>query len=126
MATTEHGTARAREGYTAEVNSSFPEPQSAGRNGSENHGMNSPVDVADQVEFTHQGLTAKTAGLELRLVGPGQERRAVAHFRRAVALCEVVVDLLTITLAVVLGYFIYDHSDLGKHIYYAPRIVLAV
>lgn len=57
---------------------------------------------------------------------PGQRRIAAAHFRRAIVFCEVIADLLTITLAVVLGYFIYDSLRLGRHIYYPIGTVLAL
>ena len=57
---------------------------------------------------------------------PGQRRIAAAHFLRAIVFCEVIADLLTITLAVVLGYFIYDSLRLGRHIYYPIGTVLAL
>src|SRR5919109_2696207 len=79
-----------------------------------------------EIEKPVQVQDAQASTLQLRLVEPAQERRAVAHFRKALALCEVFVDILTITMAVILGYVIYDLSDFGKHIYYAPRVVLAI
>lgn len=51
---------------------------------------------------------------------------ATGHFRRAVLLCEVGADLLTVVLAVILGYVIYGALPLGKHLYYSSRTVGAV
>ena len=59
----------------------------------------------------------------LHVPAPGQRRGKVAHFRLATVLCEVVADLLTITLAVSLGYFIYDFFRLGKHVYYPTSTI---
>ena len=53
-------------------------------------------------------------------------RQAAANFRRAIVTAEIVADLATITLAVVLGYAAYDLLELGKHIYYPARTVAAV
>ena len=61
----------------------------------------------------------------LRLVEPPRKSAAV-HFRRAVLLCEVTGDLLTVTLAVVFAYFIYGASPLGKHIHYQGKTILTV
>jgi exopolysaccharide biosynthesis polyprenyl glycosylphosphotransferase len=55
---------------------------------------------------------------------PNQKRSTAAHFRLATVFCEVVADLLTITLAVALGYFIYDSLRLGKHLYYPITTVI--
>ena len=54
----------------------------------------------------------------LHVPAPGQRRGKAAHFRLATVFCEVVADLLTITLAISLGYFIYDFFRLGRHLYY--------
>jgi exopolysaccharide biosynthesis polyprenyl glycosylphosphotransferase len=55
---------------------------------------------------------------------PGPRRGAGVHFRLATVFFEVVADLLTITLAVTLGYFIYDSLRLGKHLYYPTSTVM--
>jgi exopolysaccharide biosynthesis polyprenyl glycosylphosphotransferase len=62
----------------------------------------------------------------LRLVEPAEKSSAAVHFRRTVLLCEVLADLLTVTLAVVLAYFIYGVSPLGRHIHYHGRTILTV
>src|SRR4029077_15532310 len=66
----------------------------------------------------------ETIALDLRLVKPDERRNAGAHFRGAISLCEVAADLLTITSAVALGYFVYDFLGIGKHIHYEPHAVL--
>jgi hypothetical protein len=60
------------------------------------------------------------------LFGLVQKRGAAARFRRAIVLAEAVADLLTVTLAVMLGYFIYNAFGFGKHVHYPLRTVLAV
>jgi exopolysaccharide biosynthesis polyprenyl glycosylphosphotransferase len=51
-------------------------------------------------------------------------RGARVHFRVATVLFEVAADLLTITLAITLSYFIYDSFRLGKHLYYPTSTVM--
>jgi exopolysaccharide biosynthesis polyprenyl glycosylphosphotransferase len=60
----------------------------------------------------------------LPLPAPERKRGTAAHFRLATVLCEVFADLGTITLAVTLGYFIYDSLRLGKHLYYPISTVM--
>jgi exopolysaccharide biosynthesis polyprenyl glycosylphosphotransferase len=62
----------------------------------------------------------------LRLVEPPGKSSAAVHFRRTVLVCEVLGDLLTVTLAVVLAYFIYGTSPLGRHIHYHGKTILTV
>jgi exopolysaccharide biosynthesis polyprenyl glycosylphosphotransferase len=57
---------------------------------------------------------------------PVEGRSTAAHFRRAIAPCEIAADLLTITSAVTLAYAIYHAAGLGRHIYYPFRATLAV
>jgi FlaA1/EpsC-like NDP-sugar epimerase len=60
---------------------------------------------------------------------PGQpfpSRGVASQFRRAMALCEIAADFVTITAAVILGYLIYGASGLGRHLYYPLSAVLAV
>lgn len=66
---------------------------------------------------------ASTPAAEVRFRQPGKRRSTPAHFRLAIVLCEIIADLLTITLAVTLGYFIYDSLRLGKHLYYPTSTV---
>jgi exopolysaccharide biosynthesis polyprenyl glycosylphosphotransferase len=62
----------------------------------------------------------------VRLVEMGERRTAAAHFRRAVVGCEAVADVLTIILAVLLGYAAYSSLALGKHIHYPTHAVLGL
>jgi hypothetical protein len=71
-----------------------------------------------------QSSSNKSARVALRVVEPPKGSSAAAHFRRVVLLCEVMGDLLTVTLAVVLAYVIYGESALGKHIHYQGKTVL--
>jgi exopolysaccharide biosynthesis polyprenyl glycosylphosphotransferase len=73
-----------------------------------------------------EATTSGPIRLDSLLPEPGPRRITAVHFRRAVVLCEVVADLLTITLAVATGYFIYDSFQLGKHIYYPTGTIVAL
>jgi exopolysaccharide biosynthesis polyprenyl glycosylphosphotransferase len=64
--------------------------------------------------------------VDLRLIESGAKGSAASKFRRAIILCEVVADLLTIALAVCLGYVVYDALAVGKQIHYPARAVSAV
>ena len=67
---------------------------------------------------------AAVADVELRQ--PLAPRQSAANFRRVIVTVEMVADVLTITLAVALGYAAYEFLELGKHIYYPPRTVIAI
>jgi exopolysaccharide biosynthesis polyprenyl glycosylphosphotransferase len=60
------------------------------------------------------------------LLETGGRRSAAAHFRRAIVACEAAADLLTIILAVLLGYVVYSQLALGKHIHYPTHAVLGL
>jgi exopolysaccharide biosynthesis polyprenyl glycosylphosphotransferase len=62
----------------------------------------------------------------LGLLGVIQKPGAAARFRRTIVWSEAVADLLTVTSAVMLGYFIYNTFGFGKHVHYPLRTVLAV
>jgi exopolysaccharide biosynthesis polyprenyl glycosylphosphotransferase len=62
----------------------------------------------------------------LRLVEPADRSSAAVHFRRIVLVCEVIGDVLTVTLAVLLAYVIYGESGLGKQIHYSAKTILTV
>ncbi len=55
-----------------------------------------------------------------------EKRTAAAHFRRGIAFFEAATDLVTVTLAVVIGYLAYYNLQLGKHIQYPIRSVFGV
>src|SRR5580704_14119596 len=69
---------------------------------------------------------AKSLAADLRLVQKDKSRSAAGHFWRAVVLCEVVADFLTIICAVIAGYIIYNSFALDRHVYYPAGTVLAV
>jgi exopolysaccharide biosynthesis polyprenyl glycosylphosphotransferase len=64
--------------------------------------------------------------IKLNLVDVAGKRGAAARFRRSIAALEVVVDLLTVTLVVAIGYLSYYDLDFGKHIHYQLRTVAGV
>jgi exopolysaccharide biosynthesis polyprenyl glycosylphosphotransferase len=66
----------------------------------------------------------KQSTREIVAPSPRHKRTNAAHFRLAIIVCEVTADLLTITLAITLGYFTYDSLRLGKHLYYPTSTVL--
>src|SRR5450432_4168618 len=53
-------------------------------------------------------------------------QNAATRFRRAVMACEIFADLVTITLAVVSGYAIYESFYLGKHVHYEVQTLLTL
>src|SRR5712692_10167108 len=55
-----------------------------------------------------------------------EKRTAATHFRRGIAFFEAATDLVTVTLAVVIGYLAYYNLQLGKHIQYPVRSVFGV
>jgi exopolysaccharide biosynthesis polyprenyl glycosylphosphotransferase len=82
--------------------------------------MHSSVGVSKAQEESRNILIESVTGQ------PVARHGAAAHFRRAIALCEIAADLLTIAAAVTLGYVIYDATGLGRHIYYPFRAIWAV
>jgi len=72
--------------------------------------------------------TSPDAGLtaELSLVEVAQKSRTAEHFRIGIAFAEAVIDLLTVSLVVVVGYLAYYHLRLGKHIQYPLTAVFGV
>ncbi len=84
--------------------------------------MHSSVGVR-QVRDT---LPGKLPSGDLHVIQPSERQTAAVRFRRIIALCEVIADLLTITAAVSLGYAIYDAFGLGKHVYYPAKAVVAL
>lgn len=83
--------------------------------------MHSSVELRKSTQIADQTLS-----FPLQAVEPGQRRRgAAANFRRIIVACEIVADLITITLGVRLGYVAYDVLAIGKHIYYPAHVVWA-
>jgi exopolysaccharide biosynthesis polyprenyl glycosylphosphotransferase len=62
--------------------------------------------------------------LGLHLARPAEGRNTAAHVRQAIGVCEVVIDLVTIAAAIVASHAVYVYAQLGKQIYYPPRVVL--
>src|ERR1700730_580850 len=73
-----------------------------------------------------QESPGEAPAVDLRLVETGERRTAAAHFRSSMVACEAVADLLTIILAVLLGYVTYSSLALGKHIHYPTNAVLGL
>jgi len=73
-----------------------------------------------------QPLPGEASLIDSRVVETKERRAAASHFRQAVVACEAMADVLTIILAVVLGYAIYSSFALGKHIHYPTHAVLGV
>ena len=73
-----------------------------------------------------QDSPPKVPAVDLRLAQPDSRRRAAAYFWRAVVLCEIAADFLTIICAVIAGYLVYNSLALGNHVYYPARTVAAV
>ena len=71
-------------------------------------------------------LTSEIPFVDLRVLETGERRNSASHFRRAVVACEAVADVLTIILAVLLGYIIYSSFSLGRHIHYPTHAVLGL
>ena len=71
-------------------------------------------------------LPGEIPAVDPRLVDTSERRTAAAHFRSAIVACEAAADLLTIVLAVLLGYVGYSSLALGKRIYYPIHAVLAL
>ena len=71
-------------------------------------------------------LAGELSVSDFSVARPSERQTAAIRFRRAIVLCEVIADLLTITAAVGVGYVIYDKLELGKHIYYSARAILAL
>jgi exopolysaccharide biosynthesis polyprenyl glycosylphosphotransferase len=62
---------------------------------------------------------------ELQLIKAPTKGIAAANFRLLIVIFEILADLLTIALAVRLGYFIYMASSVGKHFYFSQRVIWA-
>ena len=83
--------------------------------------MHSSVELPkSQQEGTEQALIA-----DLQLVKPAANGHAAANFRRIIAACEVFADLMTITVTIRLGYFIYSSTAIGKHVQFPARLIWA-
>ena len=78
-------------------------------------------------KVTQEAIHAFGEGMPAQLQMVAQTRQnAATHFRRAVMICEIVADLVTITLAVVAGYAIYETLYLGKHVHYEMQTLLTL
>lgn len=70
--------------------------------------------------------TPETLPLDLRVVTAARRPPNNDAFGRTVVFGEVVADLVTVTCSVILGYAVYRHFSLGRHLYYGSRTILAV
>jgi len=93
-----------------------------------------PPSVTEQVESATADIgTAKGNGrsaspltVDLRLLESTRRQRVKINFRQAIRFCEAVVDVLTITFAIVLGYVACHYTALGKHVYYSSHALIGV
>lgn len=83
--------------------------------------MHSSVELGNPIPEAEKCLAS-----DLYVIQPKLNRLAAARFRRGIVFLEVVMDLLTITCAVWLGYFMYNTLRIGKHAYYPSRAVFLV
>jgi exopolysaccharide biosynthesis polyprenyl glycosylphosphotransferase len=84
--------------------------------------MLSPAKATQQ----HPDSSAKGLLVDFRLGHQDRRRAASSQFWRAVVVCEIVADFLTIVSAIATGYLIYNSFALGRHIYYPARTLVAV
>ena len=80
------------------------------------------------VEFPKppQAGTSQVLAVDVRLVRPAAKRSAAATFRRSIVTCEILADLLTITLGIRLGYLVYGAAAIGKHVHFPLQLIWAV
>jgi exopolysaccharide biosynthesis polyprenyl glycosylphosphotransferase len=86
--------------------------------------MHSSTQV-DKVTEQPMGSFERDFPAHLQVVAQSRRNTAIL-FRRAVMICEIVADLVTITLAVVAGYAIYESFYLGKHVHYEVQTLLTL
>jgi len=91
----------------------------------------SPKLTTETVIVTRPPATGKSAqqsvggwGADLQLLEQVSKSGRAGRFRRTVVFCEVVADLLSVTLAVPLAYVIYRWLSLGKQIHYPTGAIL--
>jgi exopolysaccharide biosynthesis polyprenyl glycosylphosphotransferase len=60
---------------------------------------------------------------DLQLVKPAPKGIAAANFRRIIVAGEIIADLLTITLAIRVTYFIYGATAIGKHLHFPEHVI---
>src|SRR5919108_1054917 len=82
--------------------------------------------MATSIRLTTAAKAATTSGIGPSLVESKGRRASAIRFRRAIASLEVIVDLVTVTLSVVAGYWFYYNLELGKHIQYPLRAVVGL
>ncbi len=82
--------------------------------------MDSPIGLPEPAE------TFPRAVPELVLIKPEARRSPASRFRSYIAVLEVVADLCTVIVVVLLSYGIYYRLGIGKHLYYSRSMVLGV
>jgi exopolysaccharide biosynthesis polyprenyl glycosylphosphotransferase len=84
--------------------------------------MSSSVELPKtQILESDQGLA-----VDLQLVHSAATRTTATSFRRAIVAVEVVADLLTITIAIRLGYSMYVGMGIGKHVHFQLGLIWTV
>jgi exopolysaccharide biosynthesis polyprenyl glycosylphosphotransferase len=71
-----------------------------------------------------QPSNAEALAVEVRSVKTSERRSAAAYFRRFIVAVEAILDLSTITVAIVSSYLAYRYLPFGKHIGYSAHSVL--
>ena len=61
--------------------------------------------------------------LDLRLIEPSTQKRIAESFQRLIISVEVLADILTIVLAIKIGYSIYSAARLGNHVHFPSRLI---
>ncbi|HEX4485963.1 MAG TPA: sugar transferase [Terriglobales bacterium] len=88
--------------------------------------MHSSTEVEKVPQETLQGFGESTpAHVQVNVIAPARPN-AATHFRRGVRICEIFADLVTITIAVIAGYGVYETFSLGKHVHYELQTVLTL
>lgn len=81
--------------------------------------MHYSVDLPKSQELGQDQVLA----FDLRLVEPIAQKRIAESFHRLIISFEVLADILTIVLAIKLGYLIYSVTRLGNHIHFPSRLI---
>jgi len=69
---------------------------------------------------------ARELASDLRLVQARGRSGATGHFRGAVVAFEVLADLVTIVVSVLLSYAVYSYLSLGRRLHYPTQAVLVL
>jgi exopolysaccharide biosynthesis polyprenyl glycosylphosphotransferase len=79
-------------------------------------------------ELRNPSQEAAPSGLaaDLRLVESSSRRNTAAHFQHVVIFCEILADLLTVTFALIFGYFVYNNLAMVRPDHHSAHSILGV